>query len=33
MHADTVGALMHEAGYSDEEAAKVGSYLRKEQLK
>ena len=33
MHADTVGALMRDAGYSDEEAAKVGSYLRKEQLK
>jgi hypothetical protein len=33
MHADTVGALMRDAGYSEEEAAKVGSYLRKEQLK
>lgn len=33
MHADTVGALMREAGYSDDDAAKVGSYLRREQLK
>lgn len=33
MHGDIVGAFMREAGYSDEDAAKVGAYLRKEQLK
>ena len=32
-HADLVGAIMRERGYSDAEAAHVGSLIKKEQLK
>ena len=33
LHADLVGGIMRENGYSDEDIALVGSYLRKERLK
>lgn len=33
LHADLVGGIMREHGYSDEDIALVGSYLRKERLK
>jgi hypothetical protein len=33
MHAEIVGRMMREAGYSDEDAEQVGVFLRKEQLK
>ncbi len=33
LHADLVGDIMRENGYSDEDIALVGSYLRKERLK
>ena len=33
MHADIVGAMMREAGYTEAEAGQVGVWLRKEQLK
>ena len=33
LHADLVGGIMREHGYSDDDIALVGSYLRKERLK
>ncbi len=33
LHADLVGGIMRENGYSEEDIALVGSYLRKERLK
>lgn len=33
MHADTVAAFMRKAGYDEDDAAQVGAWLRKEQLK
>jgi len=33
LHADLVGGIMRENGYSDDDIALVGSYLRKERLK